>query len=177
MKRLLIGTALLVLAACTPSAAGSPSATASPTPAPPSLTAQKIFAVDVPGYVYVELPRRLQRQAAQQFRDSSGLQEEAEFSIRSFVHGQTQFAAVVVVAVDPGLAALPGTEQGFVGGLEQSAGVAGEVVPLGRIDGHVVEGEEQTIVAWKDENLYVSVVAEDRASSVTAARAIAQAVY
>jgi hypothetical protein len=93
------------------------------------------------------------------------------------VHGQTQFAAVVVVALEPELAVLPGTEQGFVVGLEQSAGVTSEVVPLGRIDGHVVEGEEQTVVAWKDENLFVSVVAEDRASGVTAARAIAQAVY
>ena len=158
------------------SAASQPaSASASPSEAA-SLEADHIFGATVPGYEFVELPRAVARQARRQFAASAGLdRDEAEFDLRSLTKGGTPDSLVLVVALSPEYAALPGTDEGFAGGIAESAGTEPDDVELGGTDGYLIDTGAQQIVAWQDHNLLVAVFAENRRGALAAARAIVEA--
>lgn len=173
-------------------AAGSPSTapvasiaatpTASPSPSPSAaagevLEADHVFGASVPGYAFVELPRSIEREARRQFQASAGVDEtEAELDLRSLTRDGTGMGLVLVVALSPEFAALPGTDRDFAVGMGESAGSEPEEIELGARTGYVVTSDEQTIaVAWQDHNLLIAVFAERRGQAIEAARAIVEA--
>lgn len=160
--------------ASAPSSAASQAASASASAT--RLDADHIFGADVSGHAFVELPRSIEREARRQFEQSAGLDdEEARLDLRSLTNGGTGTGLVLVVELSPEYAALPGTAQGFAGGIAESAGVEADEIELGSTTGYVIDGEEQTIVAWQDHNLLVAVFSERRRAALDAARAIVEA--
>ena len=161
------------------SAATSASETESPTASPTevaALDADHIFGASVDGYAFVELPGSVEREARRQFEATAGLDpEEAELGLRSMTKDGAPNSLVLVVALSPEYAALPGTDRGFVQGMAGSAGTEPEEIELGATTAYVVDNGEQQIVAWQDQNLLVAVFAERRATAIEAAGAIVEA--
>jgi hypothetical protein len=141
------------------------------------LDTDHVFGATVPGYEWVRLPRPVERQARRQFEASAGVgTEDAVFDLRSLTKGGTANSLVLVVALSPEYAAIPGTDEGFAVGMAEEAGTEPEEIALGGTTAFVVDGGEQQIVAWQDHNLLIAVFAERRAAAVSAARAVIEAV-
>ena len=169
------GASPSLVASAPASADETESPTASPTEVA-ALDADHIFGASVDGYAFVELPGSVEREARRQFEATAGLDpEEAELGLRSLTKDGAPNSLVLVVALSPEYAALPGTDRGFVQGMAGSAGTEPEEIELGAATAYVVDNGEQQIVAWQDQNLLVAVFAERRATAIEAAGAIVEA--
>jgi hypothetical protein len=185
---LLIAAGLTLATGCTsdetsPSALVSVSPGASASEAAPSasaeaaLDADDVFDASVSGYEFVEVPNRLENQARRQFYASSGLaRRDARIDLQSITKDDTGLGVVMVVALSPEMAALPGTTaEGFASGIAEEADTQPDEVNLGATTGYVINSGGQVFVAWQNENLLVALIGEDRGDSVAAAQAVAEA--
>jgi hypothetical protein len=155
-------------------------ATSEPTPsesADAALDADDIFDASVSGYEFVEVPKRLQNGARRQFYASSGLsRRDARVDLQSITKDDAGVGVLLVVTMSPEMTALPGTNaRGFAVGIAQSASTRPDKVNLGPTTGYVIDNDGQIFVAWQHENLLIALIGDDRADSVAAARAVAEA--
>jgi len=137
--------------------------------------AAQAYLVPLPDYDYVALPAAVEQQAV------AGLQNEAiaqyfnGYAIQSVTRDGVGQAVAWVLDVEPSFLAIPGSMDGFVGGIAgTTSGTSSQVTLAGQAAYQVVTPKQQ-LVAWQTGSFIVVVFGPDLASVSAVATALIEA--
>jgi len=133
----------------------------------------------VEGLSLAELPSETLGQIEQQYLGDPALGEHIEqIEARSIADADgAQLGGLVILTIDPEVAAEPGQEEGLARGLSESAGSPAERIDISGQRVISVTSEEQglTYLAWQHGNLFINVTAADPEAARQAAAAVVEA--